>query len=105
MLSIMIALVKLVAWNKDLGGYVTYVFECLEEYMIKETKYIMCTKFPNWEHKTLKLEDIGYLHFEERRAGIDKWFDGVNMVPYRYNTVQFMKFVNKPEKEDHKYIM
>ena len=101
----MIVLVKLVASNLDFFGYTTYVFECLEEYMIKQTKYIMCTKYPNWESKDIQLEEIGYLHCEERRAGIDTWWDGTQYIPYRYNDVQFIKFVRKEEKEDNKYIM
>lgn len=105
MLLMMIALVKLVARYKDPLNYITYVFECLEEYMIKETKYIMCVRFPNWQAKALKLGDVGYLHFEEIQAGVDKWFDGKNFIPYNYNMVQFIQFVEKPSEEDHKYIM
>jgi hypothetical protein len=101
----MVALVKLVASCEDFAGYITYVFECLEDYMISQTKYILCIRFPNWEHSTLNINDIGYLQYEEIRAGVDKWFNGKEMVPYRYNTIQFIKFVNKPKEENHEYIM
>lgn len=101
----MTALVKLVASHKDGFNYITYVFECLEEYMIKESKYIMCIRYPNWEHKPLKIGDIGYLEFQEIRAGIDKWWNGKEMVPYDYNNIQFIKFIDKPEDTDNKYIM
>ncbi len=101
----MVSLCKLVAKQIDCFGYITYVFENLEEYMIKETKYIMCIRYPNWEHKDLELEEVGYLQFEEIRAGIDKWFDGEKMIPYRYNAIQFIKFVDKPEEKDYKYVM
>lgn len=100
------ALVKLVADYEDTFGYITYVFECLEEYIIKQTKYVMCVRFPNWQTKNLNIGDIGYLEFREIRAGIDKWFDGEKMIPYNYDTIQFIKFIDKPEeKEDEKYIM
>lgn len=100
----MIALVQLVASEIDSLGYITYVFKRLEDYT-DLTKYIMAIQYPNWDHKKLELGDIGYLHYEEIRAGIDKWFDGTQMVPYNYNTIQFIKFVYKPEDKDHKYIM
>lgn len=101
----MVTLCKLVAAETDSLGYVTYVFENLEEYAIKWSKYILCIRYPNWDHKKLRLGDIGFVHCEEIRAGIDKWYDGTKMVPYNYNTVQFIKFVYKPKEEDHKYVM
>lgn len=101
----MVALVKLVAISEDMFGYITYVFECLEEYMIKQTKYIMTTRWPNWEHRLIEINEIGYLNFKEIRAGIDTWWDGTQMVPFKYDTVQFIKFVEKPEQVDHKYVM
>lgn len=100
-------LVKLVAKTRDLLGYNTYVFEILEKEEITRlnSKYIMCTRFPNWEHKNIDLEEVGYLNFTELRAGIDEWFDGQKMVPYKYNNIQFLKFVNKPENKRYEYIM
>lgn len=65
----------------------------------------MCIRYPNWDHKKLKLGDTGFVHCEEIRAGIDKWFNGKEMVPYNYNSVQFIKFVYKQDDEDNKYIM
>lgn len=100
----MIALVKLIASETDSLGYITYVFENLEDHTAS-SKYIMCIRYPNWDAKMLKLGDIGFVHCEEIRAGIDKWFDGTKMVPYNYNTVQFIKFVYKSEEEDCKYVM
>lgn len=101
----MVALVKLIENEKDSLGYITYVFECLEDYMIAQTKYIMAVRYPNWDHKMLKIGDIGYLHYVEIRAGIDKWFNGKEMVPYNYDTIQFIKFIYKTENKDHQYIM
>lgn len=100
----MVVLAKLIASEPDSLGYTTYVFKRLED-CAESSKYIMCVRYPNWEHKKLKLGDIGFLHCEEIRAGVDKWFDGKQMVPYNYNTVQFIKFVYKPEDEECKYVL
>lgn len=100
----MIALAKLIASETDSLGYITYVFQRLEDCALT-SKYIMCIRYPNWDHKSLRVGDVGYLHCEEIRAGVDKWYDGQQMVPYRYNTIQFIKFVYKPEDEECKYVM
>lgn len=100
----MIALVKLVASEIEPLGYITYVFQQLED-CTQSSKYIMCIRYPHWDHKDLKLGDVGYVHCEEIRAGVDKWFDGKQMVPYNYNTVQFIKFVYKPVDEECKFVM
>lgn len=101
----MTALVKLVAQDRDSMGYITYVFKCLEDNMIKKTPYIMCTRWPNWNTRDLKIGEVGYLEFVEIRAGVDKWFDGKSFIPYNYNNIQFIKFILKPESENHEYIM
>lgn len=103
--SEMVVLAKLVASEQDYWGYTTYVFECLEKYAIENSKYIMCIRYPNWDHRKIELEEVGYLNCVEIRAGIDTWFDGEKMVPYKYNGTQFIKFVEKPKEEDHKYVM
>lgn len=100
----MVVLAKLVASETDSLGYITYVFKNLED-CTELSKYVMMVRFPNWDAKPLKLGDTGYVQFEEIRAGIDKWFDGKQMVPYNYNTVQFIKFVYKPEDTENQYIM
>ena len=88
-------LAKLVAKLDDVGGYITYVFIDLES-----KEYLMCTRFPNWEHRELRLGEIGYLEYMEIRAGIDLWFDGTKMVPYNYNNIQFIKFISKPPEKE-----
>lgn len=100
----MTALVRLVAKEEDTLGYVTYVFECLDTEIIELSKYIMCTRYPNWSHRSIKIGEVGYLNFVEIRAGIDKWFDGKNMIPYNYNGIQFIKFIQKPETQECEYI-
>ena len=101
----MTILAKLLASERDSMGYVTYVFECLDENIIRQTKYIMCTRFPNWDHRKIEIGEIGFLNFFEIKAGIDKWYDGKNFIPYRYNNIQFIKFIEKPNKKSHKFTM
>lgn len=101
----MTTLCKLVAAETDSLGYTTYVFENLEEYAIKWSKYVLCVRYPNWDHRFLSLGEIGYLTFEEIRAGVDTWYNGKRMIPYKYNAIQFLKFVEKPEELSHEYVM
>ena len=69
----MTILAKLLASEEDTLGYITYVFECLDEDIIKETKYIMCVRYPNWDHRKIEIGEVGFLNFLEIRAGMDKW--------------------------------
>ena len=100
----MTVLAQLVAKESDIAGYITYVFECLDKEI--DTKYIMCTRYPNWNHRVIDIGEVGYLNSCEIRAGVDQWFDGEKMIPYNYNGIQFNKFVSKPrEKDKNEYIM
>lgn len=101
----MVILAKLIASDRDSLDYVTYVFKNLEDNVPSHLKYVMCVKYPNWDSKKLKMGEEGYLHYEEIQAGIDKWYDGREMISYKYNTIQFIKFVPKPVEEEHKYVM
>lgn len=101
----MTILAELVAKETDSLDYTTYVFKCLDDEVIKHTKYVMCTRYPNWSHKSINIGEVGYLNFVEVRAGIDEWFNGTQMIPYNYNGIQFIKFVNKPIEKDYEYVM
>ena len=103
----MTTLAKLVAKQIDIGEYVTYAFEVVEEEERKRlsTKYIMCTRYPNWNHGTIDEGEVGYLDFEEVRAGIDKWFDGKDFIPYRYDDIQFIRFIEKPKTSPNKFVI
>lgn len=104
----MTVLAELVAKEEDLMGYVNYVFEILEKDEINRlgTKYVLCTRYPNWNHGKIELKEVGYLDFTEIQAGVDKWFDGEKMIPYYYNGIQFNKFIPKPKDKDKvEYIM
>ena len=100
-------LVKVEAILHDPTGYTTYIFKNIEEKTPYLYKYIMCTRYPNWEHRGLKLKEEGFLTYEPVLEGIDKWFNGVEMVPYKYSANRFISFVSKPEenKIDNNFIM
>lgn len=100
----MTVLAQLVASNTDSFGYITYVFKRLDE-LDKESQYVMCVRYPNWNHRRINLGEKGFLSFLEVRAGKDKWFNGKDMVPYNYNAIQFLKFINVPENLNQEYVM
>ena len=101
----MTILSKLVASEEDTCNYITYVFECLDEEIRCQTKYVMCKRYPNWDSRDLQIGEIGYLTFFEVKAGVDTWFDGSKMIPYRYNDIQFIKFVEKKDPKPNKFII
>lgn len=103
----MVIKAKLVAQDEVLNGYSTYVFECLDDEIKKESPYCMCVRFPHWDHKRLKIGEEGYLHFEEREAGKDKWYDikTNEWYSFNYDMVQFIRFIDIPKKKDNEYIM
>ena len=86
---------------QDFEGYITYVFKLLDNDEISrlETKLIMCVRYPNWQTPLVNKGDIGYLNFKEVTAGVDTWFDGTSFIPYKYDDIQFVKFI---KKEDNK---
>lgn len=101
----MTVLAQLIATDIDNLEYRTYVFKCLGDDVTSESKYIMCVRYPNWNHRQLQLGETGFLTFEEIRAGVDTWYNGKRMIPYKYNAIQFLKFISKPDKLSHEYVM
>ena len=47
---------KLLCQDADSQGYITYVFELLESEEMNRlgTKYVMCVRWPNWDHRVTK---------------------------------------------------
>jgi len=89
---------KLLSWRLDPGGYIIYVFQDLDAEKIYE-KYIMCTKFPNWETPLIKIGEVGYLRLKEIEAGKSTWYDvakDCNQL-YRYDMIQFIDFIKEQE--------
>ena len=100
----MTVLAQLVASETDSLGYITYVFKRLDE-STEYTKYVMCVRYPNWNHRKINLGEKGFLSFADVRAGIDTWFDGKDMIPYNYDAIQFIKFIDIPQTLDNTYVM
>ena len=101
----MTTLAKLVTYDEDCLGYLTYVFKCLDEEVAKMSPYILCTRYPNWQHRKIDIGEEGFLQFREVRAGIDTWYDGDTMIPYKYDAVQFIKFVEIKKDKNNEFIM
>ena len=72
-------------------GYIWHVFKNLES-LNPDTQYIACVEFPNWVKDTFNPGDKGYLTVKYVEQGIDKWFDGKDLVPYNYDNVIFHVF-------------
>ena len=70
------AVIQLKTFVTTIDDYTTNVFEIQDERDISltESYYVMCVKYPNWDQDEIKIGDIGYLHFKEVIAGVDKWF-------------------------------
>lgn len=95
--NVITILAELLVKKEGTMGYWVYIFKNLEtEDMYK--KYIMCTRFPNWEHSFIKEGSIGYLTYEEHYAGISQWYDGTQLQYYKYTGVQFISFIDKPKE-------
>lgn len=88
---------KFIAQEQDLLDYRTLVFENLESSPPFGKKYIMCVRFPNWNHRLMELGEIGFLTYNEVIAGKDDWYDPSirSMVPYNYSNLIFIKFVKE----------
>lgn len=96
--------VVLKAKNIDIGGYITYVFENLNQ-TDYNSKYLMCVQFPNWNQSEINIGDIGYVNVKYVKEGISQWYDGEKMQVYRYTNVVFLKFIKEPEKVDKEFLI
>lgn len=72
-------------------GYVWHIFKNLES-INPDTMYIACIEFPNWTKDSFITGDKGYLTVKYVEQGVDKWFDGKNLIPYNYDNVIFLVF-------------
>ena len=96
--------VALKAKNIDIGGYITYVFENLNQ-QDYNSKYLMCVQFPNWNQTEVNIGDIGYVNVKYVKEGVSQWYDGEKMQVYRYTNVVFLKFIKEPEKVDKEFLI
>lgn len=100
---------KLLASSTNPFGYITYIFELLDESDIKvlQYKYISCTRYPNWQCRQLNIGDTGFVDINIVRAGVDTWYDanGKQHIPYRNNAQQFIRFVDVNEESNEEYVL
>ena len=87
---------KLLAKEHDFGGYTIYVFLNLENSPPFGHKYVMVTRLPNWNHRNIDLNEVGYLSYKEVNAG-DLWYcqETNQMIPYNYTNIYFVRFVSE----------
>ena len=98
---------KLTAIQYDTLNYIYYVFRVIndDEQKIHNAKFITCVRFPNWNHKDLQIGDYGYIVMNKIKAGVDTWYDGENLVPYKYDHDQFMKLIPIGETKTELYTL
>lgn len=98
---------QLIASERDLMGYITYVFKNLESNVPFGHKYLMVTRVRNWEHRDLDIGEIGYVTYDEVEAGKDTWYcrETNQHIPYNYTNVYFIKFVSKKKEDNSKEII
>lgn len=80
-------------------NYTTIVFENLE-YTDPDYHYIMAVMFPNWDQKPMKIGDVGYVNVRYVTGGVDQWYNGSELVYYRYTNVIFLRFVTEGQEVD-----
>lgn len=99
--------VKLKAIRKELDDYTVYVFQVLDkdEIELHKSKYIMCTKFPNWNSTSIDLDSIGYLQTMTVTAGEDTYYSNKTTTAYNYSFCQFMTFIPEVNKNTDKILI
>ena len=97
---------KLLTKRSDSMGYTEYVFMNLEFTNVYD-KYIMCVRFPNWDHPKIEIEEFGFLEYRSVIAGKDKWYDHYHneYIPYKYTDNHFIKFIPETQNKETDYTM
>lgn len=90
---------KLEASRTDVMGYTVYVFRDMNEKKY-DRKYIMCTRFPNWDGPGIRRGDTGYVKVRYVEEGKDVWYDGTNYVPYKNTDCHFIDFISDRKPSD-----
>lgn len=98
---------KLVASQCDILDYKTLVFKILEENCPFGHTYCMVTVFPNWQSTIPDNGDIGYLEYDEVRAGIDEYYDRNidSIIKYNFSNLIFKKFVKEVDSSNKDIII
>lgn len=98
---------ELIAFDKDIEGYITYVFKLLDEYSINklQSEYLMTVQYYNWVSDPINIGDIGYVKVKEVKAGIDQWWDGKQHNFYKFDDMIFYKFIPHITKSSTEVIL
>ena len=84
--------VEFVVEDIDTLGYINYVFRRLDHDSYDD-EFLMCVRFPNWDQKNFELNDIGFVTVKYVREGVDKWYDGKEMITFKHTNIIFLKFI------------
>ena len=86
-----IKFVKLVAVKE--GLYSMYVFKDLDT-----SKYIMCTKLPNWNMPNIAIGEEGFIKYQEVMAGQEYYNPSSEQTEkYKYSNLYLISYINKSE--------
>lgn len=97
---------KLLTKRSDSMGYVVYVFQNLD-FTDAFNKYVMCVRFPNWDHPNIEITELGFLEYRSVVAGKDSWYNSYNnqYIPYKYTDNHFIKFIPETQNKETDYTM
>ena len=81
-------------------GYKTVTLE-------KSKVYKLVTRWPNWNHRDLKLGEIGYLTYNDVESGRTEWYNPntKTMELYRTTACEFISFIAEKKTDEQEYIM
>lgn len=98
---------EVVAKEQDVLGYQTLVFKNLENNCPFGHKYCMNVVFPNWESRIPDIGEIGYVEYDEVKAGEDTYYDRNldSIVKYNFSNLIFKKFVKKVDNSNKDIIL
>lgn len=90
--------------RQEFGGYITYIFENLES-TSWTNKYILVTRYPNWEDSFPNIGDVGYITYSEIICG-EEYFNTRTQKYEKYQSTHFRydKFLIE-QKIDNNYVM
>lgn len=96
---------KLLVWEEDVGGYITYIFENLDS-DCWDNKYVMCVRYPNWESNYPEVNDIGFLQCTYIIAG-ESYYNRLTDKEdvYQFTHIRFDKFLSLKDKKDNTIIL
>ena len=84
----MIKTVKALFCAKDIRLYSLYVFQDLATH-----EYLMVTVLPDWKVPPLKKDEVGYLNYEDAKAG-DTYIDKNEQIcKYKKTNLYFKEFI------------